>query len=146
MRTKLGILAIAVVAAIGSSLVAAPAQAGHKHKHKHGKKHVEYVHRSHGHAVPHAVRHGHGRIGVGFSTPRPFLVPRHIGPAARGTFRPYYHELVYFRPHRHHHAVYFFPVRTRFGWTWQPHSYCEGNLFRGRVAYDGPRVSFDVRF
>jgi len=140
MKRKLGILTLTTLTLLGAGLVLAPAHAGHKHKKHHS------VHRPHHGHAPHAVHPRHGRITIGYERHRSFAVPRHIHRKASGPYRPYYADRSYFRPHRHYHAVYYFPVRARAGMIWQPHYYCNGNLFTGQFDYYGPRVSFQARF
>ncbi len=123
----------------------APALAGGKdrgHGHKHGHyKHGHYKHdrgQKHGHYKHRYRDHGYGGH---FSIPARIHLEKH-----HRAYRDYYHGRSYYRPHRHHHVVYHFPVYTEFGVVYRPHSYCDGHLYRGYISYDGPRFSLDVRY
>jgi len=152
----LGALAIAVAA-----LAFTPATAGGRH-HRHGKggHHKEHRVRAHDHR-PHRADHGrhgayhgrvrapHGRHGAYYGQARSqgaFVIPGDIGHRHAGLYRSYYHGREYFRPHRHHHAVYHFPAHTSAGYVWRPHSYCDGRLHAAHVAYRGPKFSVSVSF
>ncbi len=76
----------------------------------------------------------HGpRVGVSLN----IHVPSRIPVYRVESYRPYYMGRVYFRPHRHVHAVYAFPVRG----AYVPHVYCEGVLIRtGFVPGYDPRL------
>jgi hypothetical protein len=145
----LGAMAIAVAA-----LLCTPAMAGGRH-HRHGKgrHHKEHRvrvqhHRPH-RAHPGRVRAQHGRHGAYYGRARvrgAFVIPGHIGHGHAHVYRPYYHGRTFFAPHRHYHAVYYFPVYTPSGYVLRPHSYCGGSLHRTHVAYRGPRISIGVSF
>jgi hypothetical protein len=106
------------------------------HQRPHRTHHARVrVHRGRHHAY-------HGRARVHGS----FVIPDYIAHSHAGSYRPYYHGRTYFRPHRHHHAVYYFPVYTPAGYVLQPHSYCGGRLHTGYVAYRGPNFSLSVSF
>jgi hypothetical protein len=75
------------------------------------------------------------------------VVPRRISRRQVAQFRPFFAGEVYYRPHRHDHAVYYFPVRTRRGIVYEARYYCRGSLHDGgHVAYHGRNVSFRVNF
>jgi hypothetical protein len=80
------------------------------------------------------------------SAPVDFVVPLRIRRAELVRYRPYYHENLFHAPHGHDHAVYYFPIPTAWGYAYEPRHYCAGDLFRGYVAYDGPRVSVRLGF
>jgi hypothetical protein len=61
-------------------------------------------------------------------------------------YEPYYERVEYYRPHRHRHAVYVFPVYVHGRYVHRPHHYCGGRLFGGYVQYDGPRLHVGVGF
>lgn len=78
---------------------------------------------------------------------RHVVAPRRIRAREVRVYRPYFSGRVYYPGHRHAHAVYFFPVRTRHGVVYRPHDYCDGRLFRdGFVAYHGDRFGFTIGF
>ena len=62
------------------------------------------------------------------------------------SYRDYHRGRVYYKAHRHYHAVYRFPVYTRAGRDYQPHYYCNGELYRERARYDNHHVRFSLRF
>ena len=108
---------------------------GH-HSQFRGRRHHDRDY-SHGHR---GYRHGH----------RNFSIPRTIVRDRFDPHRPYFHGRSYFRPHRHHHSVYRFPVYTDYGVSYRYYPYCEGNLYAdgisGRVRLHGDRFSIDVGF
>lgn len=147
-RTRTVLLSIAAVATL-ALLLPTGAEAGQRHgksrhHHKHKRHHVQRVYRPAPVKVHvHHPRH-HGRY-VG----RAFHVPRRIVRRQFEAYNPYFHGKIYFAPHRHRHDVYYFPVRTRFGWEYRPHYYCRGELFldtRGHVSYHGRNVSVHLDF
>jgi hypothetical protein len=73
------------------------------------------------------------------------VAPRRIRAGEVRIYRPYFRGRVYDPGHRHTHAVYDFPVRTRDGVVYRPHAYCDGRLFLdGYVTYQGDH--FGVTF
>jgi hypothetical protein len=131
-----------IALALGALLLT-PAMAGHR-------DHRQHRHHDRGHQRPHHVRlkHGHHKFRHHPSAHfhRRFVAPPTIRSAHFKTYRPYYHGRMYYRPHRHEHAVYYFPVRTRVGYAWRPHSYCNGKLYRAHLSYHGPQISFSLSF
>lgn len=78
---------------------------------------------------------------------RRFVVPRAIHRHERRQFLRYGYGESWFAPHRHSHAVYYFPVQRRHGWIYEPHFYCGDRLFVGNhVHFAGPRVRFSIDF
>ena len=74
-------------------------------------------------------------------------MPSRLAHDHRHRFRQYSHGRAYYRAHRHYHEVYYFPVRTDFGYAYRPHRYCEGNLFlNGGLALHGSRFSLNIGF
>ena len=105
--------------------------------HAHGKKHHRKAH------VVYVPRYAHDHV----HAQKVFTVPQRIHRRVRSTYRPYYEGTRWYRPHRHAHAVYYFPVLTPHGYAYRPHYYCEGRLYRGGyVTYSGPRVRFRIGF
>jgi hypothetical protein len=79
-----------------------------------------------------ALAHGpHVSVSIGIHVP-PHIASQHVV-----TYRPYYMGHVWFRPHRHVHTVYAFPVRGAF----VPHVYCGGVL-----VSTGSIPGYDPRF
>lgn len=113
------------------------AEAGRKHKwkHQHAKQHKHHpVHCAAPGCDVRYVRHE-------------VVAPRRITRRQAGPFQPYFAGDVYYRPHRHDHAVYYFPVRTARGVVYEARYYCRGSLHNGgHVAYHGRNVSFRVNF
>ena len=101
----------------------------------HGKHHVTLRQHHARHEHHSNVRHD-----------RVFVVPVRLTHTALATYRDYHHGSIYYRPHRHYHAVYRFPVYTDAGWTWKPHDYCNGDLYRGRERHHNHQVRFSIRF
>lgn len=75
---------------------------------------------------------------------RHFVVPNRIVFREVGHYRPYFDGRAYYRPHRHHHVIYSFPVYTPYGIVHRHFSYCPGP--RGYVAFQGPQFGFQVGF
>ena len=129
---RLGVFTAVAVSAL--LLSAAPAEAGNRHRHR-GQRH--------GHHACVQGSHGHGAR---------FDVPVRIYAGGYPRYREYYRGAAYYRPHRHEHAVYYFPVRVATGVIYQPHYYCGAELYAGHdrahgyVSYAGPRVQVGVRF
>jgi hypothetical protein len=61
-------------------------------------------------------------------------------------YEPYYRGHAHYAPHRHDHAVYYFPVPVAHGYAYEPHYYCRGALFRHQVEYAGPRLRLSLGF
>ena len=100
----------------------------------HGHRHDD--HRARGHD------HGPRFIGVDR-----FVVPRRIRSFELTGFRPYYRGVVFHSGHRHNHRLYAFPVRSRYGFVYRPHAYCDGALFAdSQFTYHGRNVGFTIRF
>lgn len=59
-------------------------------------------------------------------------VPRQIHRSHMRALRSHFSGRVYFAPHRHHHAIYRFPVRVHGHVVHRHYAYCNGHLF-GRV-------------
>jgi len=126
-------LALLGSAALMVTIFAQPANAHPRHakkKHRHDR-------------VVYAPRYLHDHVYV----KTVFQVPQHIHRRVRAAYRPYYEGTVWYRPHRHAHAVYYFPVLTPGGYVYRPHEYCQDSLYPGGyVAYSSPRVSFRIGF
>jgi len=126
---------LATAAALTALLFTSPVEAAHR-QHKHYKPHKHY--KEH-----HKVRVQH----VYRPASPPFVVPERIDRRHRADFRPYFAGDLYFRPHRHFHDIYVFPVRTRHGIVYREYEYCRGDLFiRSHLSYHGERVSFSIGF
>lgn len=124
--------------ALAATLVAAAALAfsgdalaGGKHKHfkshRHGHSHGAVVY------VPAPVRIA------------PIVVPTRIYAKKAYRYDPYFVENAWYGPHRHVHAVYRFPVETRYGVAYRPYGYCDGRLV-GEVYLPAPRPRGYVTF
>ncbi len=128
-RTARRLGAVLAGVALAAVLGASPADAHSRRGHAGGA----FVHGRH-----HVV---HGR----------FAVPHRIPVHRVHVYRPYYHGRVFFKPHRHFHAVYHFPVYTAYGIAYEPYYYCDGALFLppyygGYVSYSSPRFGVFVGF
>jgi hypothetical protein len=78
---------------------------------------------------------------------RHVVVPTRIRLREVRTYRPYFSGRIYSAGHRHAHAVYYFPVHTRYGVVYRPYDYCDGRLFlEGHVAYHGDHFGFTLGF
>jgi hypothetical protein len=133
---------LGIVAMLAATTEPALAKPKHGHPYGHGHGHGRHScsdddHRYHRHHRPTASRYEH-RHPV-FAAPPRVLHRVEV-------YEPYYERTVYFRPHRHRHAVYTFPVAVAHGYAYQPYQYCEGRLFRGFVEYAGPRVHVGIGF
>ena len=125
---------------LGTSAVAtAPALAGGRgHDHRRGpRERVVVEHRGHGH-----------RHGVRFER---FVVPRVLRHRHARDYAAYRAGSAWYAPHRHAHRVYYFPVRLRGTWVYEPHFYCGRELFidrgyryRDRYGRDPVRGYLDV--
>ena len=101
-------------------------------------------HRHHRHDDHRARGHDHGPRFIGVDR---FVVPRRIRSFELTGFRPYYRGVVFHSGHRHNHRVYAFPVRSRYGFVYRPHAYCDSRLFEEtRFTYHGRHVGFTLRF
>ena len=125
----------------------APAMAHDTHHNSghHGERHVtlrQHHARQGNHFYDryHRRSHGHAR------GQREFVVPVRLSPQALATYRDYHYGRIYYRPHRHHHAVYNFPVYTNAGWAYRSHYYCNGALYAGHVPYNHRHVRLSFRF
>ena len=131
-----GLLLAATLAGV---LVVTPAAAHTRRDHVHRR--AVYGH--------HQQDHGHVHRGyVNPYTPARrlhFEVPR-LMRSAYDRYRPYSRGRSYYDPHRHHHTVYVFPVRTDGGMAYLPHHYCGGELFHASARYGGPSVSAKLGF
>jgi hypothetical protein len=139
MKRK-SLLTLFAVAAISALLFTSPAEAHRRHKHKGHKHHGVKVHKHHGVYIKSAprVRYHHGPA---------FVVPRKIGRRNAAVYRANWGGEFFFRPHRHYHDIYVFPVHTRRGVFYREYEYCRGRLFiRDRAGFHGRRVSFSIGF
>ncbi|MDX1388426.1 MAG: hypothetical protein R3344_04520 [Acidobacteriota bacterium] len=126
---------IAAVVTVAIAL-AAPVLA---HDRRHARGHGHDPHRSASrHRVHTTVDIDRGR----------FVVPVRIEDRHVASYRPYFWTRLYDPAHRHHHAVYRFPVHTSFGVVYEPYVYCEGRWFPDglRISYHGRHVAFSVDF
>ena len=149
-KNRGGILMAGTTLAIAALLLATPVEAGREHGRNKPRddRHVGNPHRPQGqrhnvHSVLQPQRH------------RPWRPRHHIVEVPRrdhqhsqhyrievptrihshhhvSTYRSYYNGRAWFRPHRHYHTVYHFPVRTVDGWFSQPHYYCGSTACRRR--------------
>ena len=124
-----------------------PAMANDRHRPRahHGKHHVT--------PRPHHARHAnhfydrqHYRSHRFARGHRDIVAPVRLTHTALASYRDFHHGRIYYRPHRHHHAVYRFPVHTNAGWISQPHYYCNGTLFRERERRHHPHFRFSLHF
>ncbi len=72
-------------------------------------------------------------------------VPKRIHYRERRALRPYYAGRVFYRPHRHHHVAYHFPVFVNGIVNYRPYYYCEDHLFLA-AAVPVPRLAISVEF
>ncbi len=83
--------------------------------------------------------HGHGHSG--------FVVPKAIHPHHAKLYKPYFHSNVYYAPHRHHHAIYYFPVYSYGVPVYQPYAYCGSEVYAsGYLAFGSPRFGLYFGF
>lgn len=114
-RLPLGMIGLVTLA-----LLATPVTARAGRRHHQGHDHHHGAHHRHGHHVYH------------YGGPhRSFVAPPHIRGHYLRTYRPYYQKRAYYRPHRHYHSVYRFPVRTPYGRVSRSYAYCDGSLYHG---------------
>ncbi len=146
---------------LGLLAVATPAEArkqGHNHRQSHrADRHWDDSSDDSSEAYRRRGRaRGHARYGY-YDEPRynnrgkhhrhnRFVVPQRIGRKHFANYRPYYERNVYFRPHRHQHSLFLFPVFNGYRYVMRPHYYCEGELYGGHVAYNGRRGGFRIDF
>ena len=140
LQRKLRLLAPAGLAVLAALLIATPTQAQRRHHGRHDDRSHRYqAHRdqrqhhdsrqfAHGdRARQHAFGHvRHDRRGLYVD----FVVPRQIVHGHGENYRRFHHGSVYYRPHRHHHTVYNFPVYTDAAYVYQQHYYCQGALYQ----------------
>jgi hypothetical protein len=132
LARRLGLVAGTLLVA---TLLAGPVLAGHGYG------------RGRGHGYGHGRGHSHGHHGqVVHRGHSGFVVPHHVYHGDAWRYRQYYHSSVYYAPHRHAHAQYYFPVYSSTGYAYEPYSYCGSERFDGYVGYDGPRVSLHLAF
>ena len=140
-------LALFGVAALFAVIAALPAQADHRHRSRHGH-HDRGHHAGHGRHGSHPVfGHDHPRHRVdirhrGIRDSRrytSFVIPQRIYARDHHVFSRHHQGRIFYAPHRHHHAVYDFPVYTRYGYVYRPHYYCDGALFLGGQVSFGNR-------
>lgn len=156
-------LAALGIVALSLSLSASPASAegrgsGHGPKHKHHKVHkqrvrhdvvVRDVHRS---RPVYRTVYRERPVYRTVVRERHFAVPRHIVHHDVYRYDPYYAGSAYFAPHRHAHVVYAFPVYTAYDVSYEPHYYCDdelyveraGRYYDDRYSHRRPRVSIGV--
>jgi hypothetical protein len=140
--------AAALTALVFTSTVEAGGHRHHRH-HKHHKHHEHYKpYKQYKH-----YDYGHVRRHRGYrALPPAFVAPIRMHHRYGRDYRPFFVGHTYFRPHRHRHAIYVFPVRTRHGIVYREYEYCRGDLFvgqrgsRGHLAYHGNNVSFSIGF
>lgn len=73
---------------------------------------------------------------------RRFEIPSRI--SSRRDFRRFRHRDVYYRPHRHAHRIYMFPVFDGHDHVYRPFHYCDGRRFS--VDYHRPGFRIGLRF
>ncbi len=131
MKRK-SLLTLLAAAAISALLLTSPAEAHRRHKVK--------IHKHHGVYVKSAP-------GVHFQHGPAFVVPRKIGRRNAAVYRADRGGRLYFKPHRHYHDIYVFPVQTRRGVFYREYEYCRGRLFiRDDVGLHGGQVTFSMGF
>lgn len=81
---------------------------------------------------------------------RHYDVPRHIRHDHRHHYKRHHYKRSYFRPHRHYHEVYRFPVYTSYGRYWEYVPYCNGEVYydglHGSFGFYGDRVRIRIGF
>lgn len=134
MKNHLRAFGVAGLVSLALLLGPAPAEAGHGH---HKKSH------------PHHWKQGRGHRPV-------FVVPSYIPARHVVEYQPYFVARSWYRPHRHRHVVYRFPVYTDFGMVYRPYTYCGDHVFygdgfrgydddvHGRVAVAGPNFGLSI--
>jgi len=135
MKQTAKILLSLIPAAMAASLIATPVEAHGRRDHRQA-------------TVQHQRSHGdHHRRVVRIDRRERFRVPARILRHDERRFRSYFVSSAYYRPHRHRHYVYEFPVWTPRGYVFRTHDYCDGALFsRGRIEYHGRHISFGFDF
>jgi hypothetical protein len=123
-----------MTAAFGLALAlmvsSSPALAHGKHgrdRARHGRHHRVHHRHHHKYYRPPVVHHRHRSEFVRRAVR--FAVPHRIYTHSLPHYRSYYRGRSYYRPHRHDHAVYMFPVSTPYGVVYRPHAYCGDRLF-----------------
>ncbi len=129
--------------ALGAFALALPAAADHrphkKHRYdKHYRHHDRHAHHDRYHDHDRCERHhrydtGHQRFVI------PDFIDRHDD-----RYDDYYVGRTWYRPHRHRHAVFAFPVWRHDRYVNRDFYYCDGRRYhprsRGHVGYHGRRV------
>lgn len=130
----------AVLAGLSLALMTSVADAGQRDKRDRGRhphpRHFQGParHPGPGHHRRHAVSRRHVR----------FDIPSRISVRAARDFRRFQQRDVYYRPHRHLHRVYLFPVFDGRHYVYRPFDYCEGRRFV--VDFQRPGLSLNLRF
>jgi len=130
-------------------LFAGPAAADHKHKHDERNHRGKHYVKHHGKHYGRHLGHGHRPVPAPPVVRRPVRVatPTVIRTPGVDLYRPYYRGRVFYEPHRHHHAVYHFPVYRNDRRSYEPHYYCNGQLYSvNHVAFRGPHFSVSIAF
>ncbi len=141
-RTRRIVPTLMLAAATAMAVVVMSPAAQARDRHGHPRHHRSH-HDRHGH---HGDHHRHGLFSHIRHHSR-FVVPQRIHSHDRRDFRPYFRGSLYYRPHRHHHDVYYFPVYTGHGYSYQPRYYCESELFvGGHAGYHGRDFSIHIDF
>ncbi len=102
-----------------------------KHDRNYGHKQGRSYDRRYGRDVRHGYRRG--------------TVPRKISMRGHNPYDLHYAGRSYYRPHRHHHSVYRFPVLIGGRVAYRPYDYCGDSLFlSGTVSL--PYLAFGVSY
>lgn len=144
----LGLFAIITVGLLAAAPAAASDRRHHKPHHRSNHHRVDH-HRSDHNRDYHFRNSSHHRARYGIDTRRydRFELPRVIVRADTRRYDRYYNNDFYYRPHRHRHSVYNFPVRIDGHWVQRPYEYCDGALFvSGHVTIERPRFSLSFGF
>ena len=127
-KTKRSVRALGLAAAIlAAGLIAFPSPAQARDYHGKQRGHRKHVARHDGH------RNNYQHV------------PRRFRAHERRAYHQYYRGRSYYRPHRHHHEVYRFPVYLRGRIIYQPYAYCGDQVFFQRPT-PLPRLAFGVSF
>jgi hypothetical protein len=135
------IITLILAAAFSALLFTSPVEAGNKHRrhdkpYKHQGQYKPYKHHN-----KVQMHRGHR------AAPPIFHAPARMHQRHRNDYRSFFAGDTYFRPHRHYHAVYVFPIRTRHGVVYREFEYCRGDMFvRNQFSYRGRNVSFNIGF
>lgn len=156
---NLGLFAIITVGLLAVAPAAASDRRHHKPHHRSNHHQVDHhrvnhqrvdLHRFDHHRRDHRFSnnsHHRVRYGIDYQRYDRFELPRIIVRADAHRYDRFLDNDFYYRPHRHRHSVYNFPVRSDGHWVQRPYEYCDGSLFvSGRVTIERPRFSLSFGF